>query len=268
MIRFTDFGDGRVQTFISHCVDLFSYVKEGDTESILEEQDFLLERIENVWSSNLQVVREKHEKIIRVMQEKFWSDLTFADIDFLIREIAPLMKYYELERKKILIVDAPDSIRSVEDFKMQVKEDPDFEYFKNSPLMQKMALEGVTWKELFEIEKQLREKNSAWTIENIQNNKKIDFIVFLRNILDLKDLPDPQIMIKNEFEKLIVENNSEYNAEQIKFLRLLEKFFAFNKHLTPKDLTNHPLADENPLDKFSSEQLMEIVKEVGEIRIK
>ncbi len=134
--------------------------------------------------------------------------------------------------------------------------------------MQKMVKQGVTWKELLEIEKQLREKNSAWTIENIQNNKKIDFIVFLRNILDLKDLPDPQEMIKNEFEKLIVENNKEYNAEQIKFLRLLEKFFAFNKHLTSKDLTNHPLADENPLDKFSSEQLMKIVKEVEKIKIK
>src|SRR3989344_4561007 len=44
LIRFTDFGDGRSQTFISHCVDLFSFVKEGDTESILQEQDFLLER--------------------------------------------------------------------------------------------------------------------------------------------------------------------------------------------------------------------------------
>ena len=84
----------------------------------------------------------------------------------------------------------------------------------------------------------------------------------------MKDLPDPQEMIKNEFEKLIVENNKEYNAEQIKFLRLLEKFFAFNKHLTPKDLTNHPLADENPLDKFSSEQLKEIVRNVEKIKIK
>ena len=266
LIRFTDFGDGRVQTFISHCVDLFSYVKEGDTESILQEQDFLLERIENVWSSNLQVVREKHEKIIRVMQDKFWQELTFADIDFLIREIAPLMKYYEPERKKIIKVDAPDLTRSVEQFKMLVKEDPDLEYFKNSTLMQKMAKQGVTWKELFDIEKQLRELNSAWTIENIQ--KREDFVLFLRGILNLKDLPDPQVMIKNEFEKLIVENNREYNAEQIRFLRLLEKFFAFNKHLTPKDLTTHPLADENPLDKFSSEQLKGIIKEVEKIRIK
>ena len=129
-----------------------------------------------------------------------------------------------------------------------------------------MANEGVTWKELFDIEKMLKEMNPSWTIENIQ--KREDFVLFLREILNLKDLPDPQEMIKNEFEKLIVENNKEYNAEQIKFLRLLEKFFAFNKHLTPKDLTSHPLADENPLDKFSSEQLMEIVKEVGKIKIK
>ncbi len=266
LIRFTDFGDGRVQTFISHCVDLFSYVKEGDTESILQEQDFLLERIENVWSSNLQIVRAKNEQIMKVMQDSYWSNLTFADIDFLIREIAPLMKYYEPERKKIIKIDAPDSTRSVEQFKMPEKEDPILEEIKNNPLMQKMAKQGVTWKELIEIEKQLREKNSAWTIENIQ--KREDFVLFLREILNLKDLPDPQVMIKNEFEKLIVENNKEYNTEQIQFLRLLEKFFAFNKHLTPKDLTNHPLADENPLDKFSSEQLMEIVKEVGKIKIK
>lgn len=268
LIKFTDFGDGRVQTFISHCVDLFSHVKESNTEAIYEEQEFLLERIENVWSSNLQVVREKQDKIIRVMQEKFWRELTFADIDFLIKEIAPLMKYYEPERKKIIKIDAPDLTRSVEGFKMQVKEDPDLEYIKNTPLLKKMVKEGVTWKELFEIEKQLRELNSAWTIENIQNIKKIDFVLFLREILNLHGLPDPQEMIKNEFEKLIVENNKEYNVGQIRFLRLLERFFAYNKHLTPKDLTNHPLADENPLDKFSPEELKEIVRMVEKIRIK
>ncbi|MBU3912946.1 MAG: hypothetical protein KKE50_02525, partial [Nanoarchaeota archaeon] len=268
LIRFTDFGDGRVQTFISHCVDLFAYVKENDSENIMEEQDFLVERIENVWSSNLQVVREKQDKIMITMQTKFWKELTFADIDFLIREIAPLMKFYEPERKKIIRVDATDYTREVEGFKMQVKEDPDLEYVKNSKLMKKMAEEGVTWKELFEIEKQLRELNPALTIENIQNGRKTDFVLFLRNILNLRDLPDPQQMIKDDFEKLIVENNKEYNTEQIRFLRLLEKFFAFNKHLTPKDLTSYPLADENPLDKFSHEQLNKIVKEVEKIRIK
>ena len=266
LIRFTDFGDGRVQTLVSHCVDLFSYAKDSNVEAIHEEQEFILERVENIWSSNLQVVREQQGNIMRVMQEKFWRELTFADIDFLIRVIAPLMKYYEPERKKIIKVDAPDVTRAIETFKMQVKEDPSLEYIKNTPLLQKMAKEGVTWKELFAIEQQLRKLNSSWTIEYIQ--KRQDFVLFLRDILDLRDLPDPQEMIKNEFEKLIVDNNQEYNAEQIKFLRLLEKFFAYNKHLTTKDLTIHPLSDENPLDKFSSEQLKAIVQKAEGIKIK
>ena len=266
LMRFTDFGDGRVQTFISHCVDLFSYVKENNTEALNEEQDFLLERIENVWSSNLQVVRAKQDKILKVMQPKFWAELTFADIDFLIREIAPLMKYYEPERKKIIRIDAPDIRRSIEIFKMPEKKDPVVEEIRENPLMQKMAKQGVSWKELLEIEKQLREMNSTWTIENIQKSQ--DFVSFLRQIMNLKDLPDPQQMIKDEFEKLIVENNKDYNTEQIRFLRMLERFFAYNKHLTTKDLTVHPLADENPLDKFSSDQLKEIVKLVEKIRIK
>lgn len=268
LMKFTGFGDGKVQTFVSHCVDLFTYVKDGNTEEIRNEQDFLFEKIENVWSSNLQVVKEKHEKIMKVLShpEKFFGDLTFADIDFLIREIAPLMKYYEPERKKIIKVDAPDITRSVEAFPMKVKEYPDVEYIKNSALLQKMASQGVTWRELFEIEKQLRALNPSWTIENIQRQQ--DFVLFLRSILDLKDLPDPQEMIKNEFENLIVSRNIQYNAAQIQFLRLLEKFFAYNKHLTPKDLTTHPLSDENPLDKFSPEQLKEIVKLVEKIKIK
>jgi len=266
LMKFTEFGDGRVQTFISHCVDLFGYVKDADVEAIAEEQEFLLERIENIWSSNLQVVRAKHEAIMAVMQPKFWKELTFADVEFMIREIAPLMKYYEPERKKIVRVDAKDFTRNVEQFKMPEKNDPIAEEIKQNPLMQKMAEEGITWKELLEVEKQLREKNSAWTIENIQ--KRQDFVVFLRNMIELKDLPDPQEMIKNEFEKIIIERNEGYNAEQIRFLRLLEKFFAFNKHLTPKDLTTHPLADENPLDKFSSDQLKQVIKEVEGIRIR
>lgn len=266
LMKFTEFGDGRVQTFISHCIDLFRYVKENDLDSINEEQEFLLERIENVWSSNLQVIKKKQSELMNIMQPEFWNNLTFSDIDFLIREIAPLMKYYEPERKKIIRIDAPDFTRGVESFKMEIKENPNLEFLRKTPLMQKMAKEGVTWKELLAIEKTLTQINPIWTIENIQ--KREDFVVFLRKILELKDLPDPQELIKQHFEKLIVENNQDFTTEQIHFLRLIEKFFAYNKHLTPKDLTSHPLADENPFDKFSQTELKNIIQVVENIKIK
>ncbi len=132
LIRFSEFGDGKAQTFISHCVDLFGYVKENDILSINEEQEFMLEKIENIWSSNLQAVREKQEQIMRVLQETFWKELTFADIDFLIREIAPLLKYYEPERKRVIRIDAPDLTLAIEQFKMSEKEDPALEEIKKN----------------------------------------------------------------------------------------------------------------------------------------
>ena len=70
------------------------------------------------------------------------------------KEVAP----FEDAKSYFYIRAMPHNIlREVEDFKMKVKEDPDLEYIKDSPLLQKMINEGVTWKELFEIEKQLKE---------------------------------------------------------------------------------------------------------------
>ena len=264
LLKFSEFGDGRVQTFISNCVDLFSYIKDNNPEGVIAIQNFVTERIISVWETNLEAVRKKDNQIKQVLQEKFWQELTFADVDFLIKEIAPLMIFYEKEKKKIVAVNARDFILGVQDFKMEIKENKEFEKFKESSLVKKMINEGVTWKELYQISELLSELNPAWTLENVQ--KRGDFILFLRNILDLKDLPDPEEQIKREFERLILENN--YGAEQINFLRLLSSFFAINKRLERIDFTTFPLSDERPLEKFSPKELDKIIARVKDIRIK
>ena len=138
--------------------------------------------------------------------------------------------------------------------------------FKNNPLIKKIGASGVTWKELQQISEKLSELNPSWDMETIQ--KRQDFILFLRNILDLKDLPDPEEVVRQEFEKLIIQKNKDYNAQQIAFLRLLASFFALNKHLERKDFALYPLSEERPLDKFSQRQLDDIIEKVAEIRLK
>ena len=266
LLKFSEFGSGKVQTFISRCVDLFKYVKERKIEEIKKVREFVMERVINVWESDLEAVRKKSKEIMKVLQEKFWKELAFEDIDFLIREIAPLMVYYEKEKRKIIKVDAPDFVLKVENFKKQIKEDKRFEEFKKSPLVRKMIKEGVTWRELYKISEELAKLNSNWSIENIQRTQ--DFVLFLRDILDLKGLPDPEEMIKRQFEDLIIKENKNYNAEQIAFLRMLASFFAFNKHLDKKDFTKFPLSEERPLEKFSKEEIIEIIKKVEKIKIK
>jgi len=267
LMQFSEFGNGKVQSFISKCTDLFKFVKENNVEGIVKIREFIEERVMNIWESNLEAVRNKLEEIKRVMQEKFWEELTFEDIDFMIKEIAPLMIFYEKQKARRLKINAPDFVREVESLKMEPKDSPEIEEFKKLPLIQKMKKQGVTWKELFEISKQLSELNSSWSIENVQKTR--DFVMFLRyNILDLQGLPDPEEMIKQEFEALIITENKKYNAQQIGFLRLLSSFFAQNKHLNKQDFTTHPLAEENPLSKFSPDQLKHIIKQAETIKMR
>lgn len=266
LMQLTEYGDGKVQTCISHCVDLFSYVKEGDQDAIAKVQEFVTERLISIWERDLESVKRKDPLIKQVLQEKFWLELDFDDIDMLIKEIAPLMKYYELTKKRILRVNAADFVQNVETFKMQPKENKALTALKNSSLIQKMLKEGVTWRELKEIEQQLIKLNPQWTIENVQKHQ--DFIIFLRAVLELQDLPDPEQMIKDQFDHIILTNNKEYNARQIAFLRLLASFFVQAKRLERKDFTLFPLADERPLDKFSPAQLDTIIKYVEKIKIR
>jgi len=266
LMKFSDYGNGKVQTFISKCIDLFSFVKENDLEAVDSVKEFTIDRLENIWSQDLTEVKRNKDLILEVMQDKFWDELTFEDIDMLIVKVAPLMKYYQKDKKMLIRVNKIDELRSVEEQIFKAKENPDLEEFKKSELAQKMINGGVTSEELKEIESRLRYLNPAWSINEIQKGK--DYILFLRDILDLHDLPDPEIMIKREFEKLIILDNKNLNSEQIRFLRMLGTFFAIHKNLEKKDIVAHPLGDENPLSKFTAEQLNMILEKVKGIRMR
>jgi len=260
--------NAKVYSFVLKCVKLFDAIKEGDKEKIGEAEEFTKERLESIWDKNLEIVKAKDEEIKLVLGDKFWSDLTFEDVDFLIREIAPLMIYYEKDRKKMLIVDAPDVLINVEEVKMKIKEKEDYSYFLNSNKLFKKIKngEGVTSEELLEIEKELSKINPLWTIENIQ--RKQDFVSFLRDLIEIKDLPDPEEMIRWEFDKHVASKNEHYNSDQLKFLRFLRDIFVRTKHIELKSFAEHPLTEERPLDLFNAEQLKKIVTKCNELKWK
>lgn len=260
--------NSKVYAFIGKCVKLFNYTKEGDLEKIEKVKKFVVERVEVIWDKNLEAILSKRDDLIEIQKDEYWEDLTFEDIDFLIREISPLMIFYEKPRKGMLRVNAPDAVIGVEEVKRDIGKDPEFgEFIESNPLMLKIKNgEGVTSKELLEIEGELRKKNSRLTIENIQESE--DFVLFLRTLIDVKDLPDPKEMIKWEFDKHVIDRNEHYNAPQLKFLRNLEEVFVRAKHIELKSFAEHPLADERPLDLFSREQLERIANKCNELRWK
>ena len=180
------------------------------------------------------------------------------------------MIYYEKNPKRMLLVDAPDLVLKIENFKKEVKEDENLKKFlETNYLIRKIKEgEGITPVELLKLEEQLGKLRPEITIENVQRIQKIDFLVFLRKIIGLKQEYDPHVMIEREFDKHILDESHHYNSEQIKFLQILKKVFARTKHLELKDFTVPPLSNERPLDKFQGCELQKIVYEVNRIKLK
>ena len=260
-----------VTSFILQVEKLFGFILDENMDKIYGVKEYVKEKMENILQKDhLETVQEKREDIMKIFQDAFWDELTFDDVEFMLKELAPLMVYYEKNPKKMIQVDAPDYILAVENFQMQVKEDTSLVYFINTnPYLKKIKNgEGVTSEELLKLEVQLRELKPEITIENVQRIQKVDFLVFIHKILGLKQEYDPQVLIEREFDAHVIRGSHHYNSEQIKFLQVLKKVFARTKHIELKDFTVPPLSNERPLDKFQTSELQKIVIECNRIRMK
>lgn len=260
-----------VSAFILQVEKLFGYILDNDNEGINEIREYVKEKMENILQKDhLESIQEKREEIMKVLQETFWDGISFDDVKFILKELSPLMIYYETNPKKLIQVDAPDLVMTVEKLQYVVREDPVMkEFIESNPLMKKIKDgEGITSPELLKLEEQLKVIKPEFTIDNIEKIQKTDFILFLRKILGLSQDYDPQEMIEKEFDKHIIEKNPNYNSEQLKFLELLKKNFARIKHIELKDFTEKPLSNERPLDKFPTSELQKIVVECNKIKMK
>lgn len=271
LLIFTPADNAKIYAFILKVEKLFDHIKEEQFDKIDKIRDYVLGKLKNILQrDNLDAVKSKNDEIKKVFQEEFWDDLTFDDVEFLVKEIAPLMIYYITNPKRVLQVEAPDWVIAEENIKMEVQEDPKFkEFIEKNPLIQKIKKgEGITSKEILELEKQLSKLDFSWTIEKVQKFRKKDFLIFLHQILGLSQEYDPKVMIEREFGKHIMHNSQKYNSDQLEFLSLLKKVFSERKYIEKKDFASHPLAEERPLDKFSEEQIDEIVVKCGKLRMR
>ncbi|MFH1432575.1 MAG: DEAD/DEAH box helicase family protein [archaeon] len=260
-----------VSSFILQVEKLFKFILDNNKDGIYKIQESVKEKMENILQKdNLEAIQEKRQDILRVFQENFWDELTFYDVEFMITELAPLMVYYEKNPKRMIQIDAPDLVLKVEEFKKEVKVDDELiKFLETNPLVNKIRNgEGITPAELLKLEEQLSALRPEITIDNVQRIQKIDFLVFLRNILGLKQEYDPSVLIEREFDKHILEKSQHYTSEQIKFLQILKKVFARTKHIELKDFTVPPLSNERPLDKFQTSELQRIVLECNKIKMR
>lgn len=262
-------GNVHVVSFVLQTEKLFGFVLDRNIEKIEEIRDYVEYRAHNILlKDSLTEIKDNKDKITKVLQADFWDDLTFDDVEFLVREISPLMKYYEPNKKKVVQVDAPDLVLSRESYEMEVKEDTELiEFLDNNPLIRNIRDGlGITSFELKKLEEQLMALRPEMTIENIQKHRHTDFIVFLKEIIGMEQNRDPKRSIENKFDDFII-SKGDYTSRQLEFLLLLRKVFADRKYVELPDFTKMPLADEHPLDYFQISALESIIEQCNEIKV-
>ena len=259
-----------ISSFILKVEKLFGYVLDNRKDLIENVRLYVQEMCKNILQrDNLTEIREKRKKILSVLREDFWEDITFSDVEFLVVQIAPLMKYYEPDPKKIIQIDAPDMVLFREMYEKEIKEDEELKSFlKENPLIKKIQDgEGITSPELIELELQLSSLRPELTIENVQKYQEMDFLSFLRKIIGLTHKYDPKELIEYEFDRYIV-NTTKYNSKQLEFLLLLKKVFSKRKRIELSDFAKPPLANEHPLDFFQIKDLKIIIEKCKKIKMK
>ncbi len=256
-------------SFILQAERLFGYILKENTEKIEKVKLYVQEQIQNILrKENLNEIKDKKEQLIEVLQETFWDNLTFEKVEFLVKEIAPLMKYYEQLPKGHVQIDMTDKILTVEKIGFDFGEDKLVEFKDKNPILKKIKSgEGITSNELLTLEKELTKLKPAYTIENVQKNLKKDFLTFIHEIIGLTSTYDPKNQIEKEFDKHIIQNN-EYSSQQIEFLQVLKKVFANRKHIELTDFAKEPLSNERPLDIFQTEELEKILTKINKIKMK
>ncbi len=258
-----------ISSFILNTEKLFGYVLDRNLDKIEKIKQYVQEMAGNIiQKDNLNEIKNNRDKIMKVLQDEFWEDLTFDDVEFMVRELAPLMKYYEPDKRKIVQIDAPDLVLSREKYEKEIKEDSRLkEFLEKNPFVNKIKSgDGITSSELKQLEAQLAELRPEMTIESIQKYQKKDFVVFLREIMGLTQDNNPVVLIELKFDEFIIRNNN-YSSKQLDFLELLKKVFAARKYIELSDLAREPLSAERPLDYFQLGELKNIIDKCNAIKV-
>jgi len=258
-----------ISSFILQTEKLFGFILGRNHDKIEKIKEYVQDMAGNIiQKDNLNEIKNNKDKIMKVLQDEFWEDLTFDNVEFMVRELAPLMKFYEPGKRKIVQIDAPDLVLNREKYTKEIKEDSRLkEFLEKNPFVNKIKSgQGITSSELKQLETQLAELRPEMTIESIQKYQKKDFVVFLLEIIGLTRNNDPVELIELKFEEFIIKNNN-YSSKQLEFLELLKKVFAARKYIELSDLAKPPLSTERPLDYFQMGDLTSIVAKCNEIKV-
>jgi type I restriction enzyme R subunit len=257
---------------------------KNDEESIEKIKDDLLDTLNYLpIDSNIKEIKAEKEFLNKLTYDKeYWENLSYDDVQEIIKRIAPLMVFKRSDPVTRVELDIEDVIKQrkliefgplgdekqeyVEVYKKKVEDKikeltnkhPTIKKIKNDELISDSDLEkledSLNAPELFITEE---------TLQKLYGEHKGTLVEFIKKILGLYKFPDSKDRIEEAFRTFTIElnNKMELSSEQINFIRTLKTVFSAKKNIEYKDLFEPPFTNipNAPVPLFKKQELQEIL---------
>lgn len=231
--------------------------------------------------TNLAEVAAKRRYIDATLSNEFWANITLASLDEAKEALAPLMRYKRPEPSTLIELGLDDIIDSrrwvilrkdsqrlyVEEYRKRVEERIEQLADKHPTIKRLKQGEPVAIEDLIRLEETLEADLGTDEIclddENMLKAFGIrvgSLVDFLKHVLKIETLPSHEMIVRKAFDAFILEHN--YNADQSRFLRVVQSVFLQRKKVEVADLYEEPFTSFglNAVEKlFSEVEIQELV---------
>ncbi|VVB94135.1 Type III restriction enzyme, res subunit [uncultured archaeon] len=269
-------------SFTLKCEKLGVAVLRKDLEEIERLKPKIGEMVECL-PDELNVIKPKIPIKEKVLSRSFWEAVSFEDSQMLVSELAKLMKYMASEPRKPIVLDIDDVIqqRKLIEYGPDAKQEYVLDYKeKVEDRIKKMADEHpaiikikkdevLTEADLRALEETLNSPELYITEDVLQkayNQNKGTLVKFVKSILGLYKFPEPEKRIKDAFDTYIIENNRNYSADQLNFIRTVQTVFTKRKHIEFSQLFDAPFTNfgvNAPMPMFTENELNDFINLCG-----
>jgi type I restriction enzyme R subunit len=276
--------DYKAMRFEKDVLAYSTYLLQNDKEKLEKQRDKLISQISELPLS-INIVATQKELITKAKEVKYWNHVIDSELDSLVVNLAPLMKYREeLNPKQQAKYDFEDIIKekefvefgadresvSITKYKEMV-ENKIVELLDKNPILQKLKNgQNIAHDEIETLAKTLHDEDPYITIDLLRRvymNKKAPFLKFIKHILGLEELKNFPDTVSESFDKFI-QIHPTLTTTQLKFLELLKNYIIDNGDITKKDLIQapftviHPSGIRGVFTPIEIEEILQITQEL------
>jgi type I restriction enzyme R subunit len=232
--------------------------------------------------TNITEVKERQKHIDAVLSNSFWMTRTLTTIDEVKEALAPVMRYkherpsliFELglddviETRKWVFLRKDSKRMYVEEYRKLIEEKI-LKLAEQHPTIAKLKAGGsINMEDLVRLEESLEAELGTDEIsldnENILKAFGVrvgSLVDFLKHVLKIESFPSYDSIVRTAFDAFIIGHN--YNADQSRFLRVVQSVFLQRRKLELADLYEEPFTNfgANAVEKlFGENEISELLE--------